>query len=885
MNAELFVDAFAAVVREHPGARALEDARSAYTYAELDRAARGLAGALAREGIRSGDLVGIGIEKSADTVVAILASWMLGAAWVPIDPGWPEARRRFVAREAGVRAVIGADVEPRAREAPAALPVRTPRDLAYVIYTSGSTGRPKGVRIAHAGLVPVLRAQIDAFALAPGKRCLLVLATTFDAAISDIGTALLAGATLIVPDGPSSPSRVRTWLEEHRITHVDLPPSFLPCIHPPPCLETVVIGGEPAPPDAVRAWAERVRVVNVYGPTEATICTSLCVCDASWSRPLLGAPIAGARYRVVDGELFIESPGVALGYVARPELEAARFVLQGGVRAFRTGDRVLAHRDGALEWVGRVDRQIKLRGVLVAPEEIEACLAAHPAVARAAVALENGELTAFVARAGASVSARALKEHVAAALPRALWPGRIAVLGALPETASCKIDYASLGAHAPVGPDEVALARIWRTALGVARVGRHDDFFALGGTSMTLLEVVAAAEGAGIALSPEALYRTPTIAALAKAPVSEHACSTELLRADAERAMPSTRALAVRGAGAVLVTGATGALGRRVVRELAGREVRCLVRREAAVSGARLVVGDVAKPRFGLSVAEWERLRAEVSDVYHLAANVHFALPYERLHDTNVKGTAHVLAFARGKRLHLASTLSVGACAEPQRGRFMESDRLEAHARVFGGYAQSKWAAEHLAARAGEGEAWTTYRLGLLVGEERSQLFSFVRGVARLGVLPRAAIDASERLRFDVTPADWAARALVALSHGPEGARVYHLCGPRPVSLAELLDAMRAAGVEIAPVPADEFCARALALPSGEVEATALLSLCRRALATGSRHAMRDLFLATESTFDASEALSALPDGLACPRADRPLVERYVALALEGARS
>src|SRR5262249_33003718 len=158
-----------------------------------------------------------------------------------------------------------------------------------------------------------------------------VISPTFDASISDIGTALLSGATLVVPDGP--PTRVREQIARHGITHVDLPPALLARIaDPPACLETVVIGGEVAPAAIVRPLAARVRVVNVYGPTEATICTSLCVCDARWSRALLGDPIAGMRYHIEDGELLIEGPGLALGYVARPEIEAARFVTRGARR-------------------------------------------------------------------------------------------------------------------------------------------------------------------------------------------------------------------------------------------------------------------------------------------------------------------------------------------------------------------------------------------------------------------------------------------------------------------------------------------------------------------------------------------------------------------------
>jgi nonribosomal peptide synthetase DhbF len=908
MTDALFVDEFARVARAHAGRLALEHGETRLTYAELAEHARALAGALAREGVARGDLVAIALPKSSDTVVAILAVWLLGAAWVPIDPSWPEGRARFIAREASVRAAIGApiagvpSISAAARATLRARGERAPTDLAYVMYTSGSTGAPKGVRVSHAGIVPVLRAQSAAFHLTAAKRCLLVLAPTFDACISDIGTALLAGATLVVPEGTAAPSRVRAWLADHRITHVDLPPSLLariPARTLPPCLQTVVIGGEVAPAAAVRAWAKHVRVVNVYGPTEATICASLCVCDTTWSRPLLGEPIAGARYRVEDGELLIEGPGLALGYVARSELEAARFVKRGAARAYRTGDRVKRHRDGALEFAGRLDRQVKVRGVLVAPEEIEACLAAHPAVARAAVVVRGEELAAFVVPR-VKITRSALARHVAARLPRALWPTRLAVVPELPQTPSGKVDLEALArmplargrssttAAQPRGALERALARLFRAALGIESLGRSDDFFDLGGDSLAVLEVVAAAEAGGMPLSPEAIYLRPTVAALARAPVEEHALSARALARDVEKALTLACAPPERGGGAVLVTGATGFLGARVVRELVreGREVHCLVRGREAPQGTHAHHGDVSQPRFGLGREEWDRLREQVSSVYHLAACVHFALPYARLRATNLLGTAHVLAFARGKRLHYASTLSVGACAEPRRARFAEATPLGEDGRIFGGYAQSKWAAEALVRRAGEREAprWTIYRLGLLAGDSRTgrgaracQLGAFVRGVARVGALPRTAVANAERLRFDVTPVDWAARALVALSLGEREERVFHLCGPRPASLAELLGVVPH---RVEALSAAAFRRRVEASAIDHATATTLLSLCRRALSTDDRHAMRDLFLATEVTFGRTNTARALPD-MPCPPPGRALLARYVGDALE----
>jgi thioester reductase-like protein len=251
-----------------------------------------------------------------------------------------------------------------------------------------------------------------------------------------------------------------------------------------------------------------------------------------------------------------------------------------------------------------------------------------------------------------------------------------------------------------------------------------------------------------------------------------------------------------------------------------------------------------------------------VSVVYHLAAAVQFAEPYERLRETNLVGTARVLAFARGKVLHYASTLSVGACVAPPPSRFHEKDRLDAE-HVFGGYAQSKWAAEVLVEAARDDEAWTTYRLGLLTG---GQLTTFVRGVARIGALPR--IDDAWRLRFDVTPVEWAARALVAIARRPRASPVFHLAGPRPASLAELTLAIRGEDVPVDLVDNEAFRRRVSAAPLDHTTATAFLSLCERT--TGDRqrrHAMRDLFLATDTTFDTTETERLLPD-LPCPAPD-----------------
>ena len=367
------------------------------------------------------------MPKSAEYVTALLACWMAGAAFVPVDPGLPAERRRFILRTADPKVLIAAHEDPdaaslaipvscarphpiprlRAREGLEAEVDRTqtipPSRLAYVFFTSGSTGEPKGVMVEHRGLLPMLDRQIEVFGLGIGKRVLFLLSTMFDASVSDIGTALLSGATLVI----ASEHRLRPLsmltetLRTERITHVDIAPSLLAALDAEctlPDLECAVVGGEPMPADAARAWSQRLRLVNVYGPTEATVCASLCLIGPDWERPLIGDPIPGTSCAVIDsegrsssrGELLILGDGLARGYLKQPELTGARFIRFGADRAYRTGDLVEIDSHGRLVFLGRTDRQIKIRGQLVAPEETEAHLAQLPGVARAAVIPRRG---------------------------------------------------------------------------------------------------------------------------------------------------------------------------------------------------------------------------------------------------------------------------------------------------------------------------------------------------------------------------------------------------------------------------------------------------------------------------------------------------------------
>ncbi len=849
MIARHFVDQLREVVEANPDAIAVAcSGEPAMDYAQLWTRATSLAAAIAEAGAERGEAVALHVERSPDFIIGMVASWLAGTAWVPVLPELPEARRRLIVDETRARvAVVASDRVPAwlhqrcrvidARSAGSARQLVAERalaDRAYLIYTSGSTGRPKGVVVSHRGLVPMLEAQIAAFELRAGDRCLWMLSPGFDASVSDVGTALLAGATIHI----EHPARLRSGsglvevLRQRAITHVDLPPSLLPLLplEPPPSLRTIVVGGEVCAPAAIRAWASRVRVVNVYGPTEATVCTSLAICDASWQRPLLGSTLPHVTCEVVDDELQIAGPGLADGYLDRPQLEATKFVQRAGRRWFRTGDRVRLI-DGALEFVGRLDRQLKIAGVLVAPEEIEARLRDHAELVDAVVTAElagtrSRLVTHYVAARDLDAE---LRDHLAHHLDARLVPRRFVRVPSIARTASGKLTLPPALADRgqdlqPAGIAEVlartgrsgleplvttterSLAAIWERLLGIAP-SRDDDFFALGGDSLAVIEHVGLAELAGLAMTAEQLYAHPTLAGLAQAidngaPHPTPSCASlvedlAILRFAPER--PRARVATTPDpvpdlhVGASVLTGASGFLGAHVLVELVARTsgpIVCLVREPtkligvlrgvvggeraiaAMASRVRVIASDVTAPRLGVGEALWEELARTATAIVHCAADVSLAKPYRALRAANVDGTARVLELAAAGRaeVHHASTLSVFVGSDRAPGVLRESDALETAGRLHGGYAQSKWAAEWLAREAGA----SVYRFGLLTGDTRTGrapprdwLTWFLRGLARVGAVPRL----DRELRVDITPIDHASRAFAALIVGAPRAR------------------------------------------------------------------------------------------------------------------
>ncbi|RGD57175.1 amino acid adenylation domain-containing protein [Kitasatospora xanthocidica] len=551
---------FAAQAARTPHAPALTDGRRSWTYRDLAERVERLARDLGRRGAGPERTVALVLPRSMELVAAELAVVRAGAAFLPVDPGYPAERRALMLADAAPALVLDDPAAVRA-----ALETERPEDRdrtdlpaadgtdhpAYVIYTSGSTGTPKGVVVTHRGIAGFTAAAIDNYAVGPGDRVLQFSSPSFDASVLELFVSVLTGATLVIPpDGPWLGEELAAVLDGQRITHTLIPPAALATVpagagrH----LRTLIVGAEACSAELVDRWAPGRRMVNSYGPTEATIV-------ATWTGPLTagtGAPTIGgalphARVYVLDeamrpqppgtdGELYLGGEGVARGYLGRPGLTAARFVADPfgppGARLYRTGDRARFTADGELEFLGRLDRQVKVRGFRIEPGEIEAALRAHSAVDQAVVVVREDEpghtrLVGYATPADPELppDPAALRTALAAALPAHLVPAVVVVLPALPLTPQLKIDQRALpaparqgaaGGLAPRTERERALAAVWAEVLGLDAVGAEDDFFDLGGDSvLAALTLARITERLGVRLTLRDVFTARTVAALA----------------------------------------------------------------------------------------------------------------------------------------------------------------------------------------------------------------------------------------------------------------------------------------------------------------------------------------------------------------------------------
>ncbi|UZG58623.1 amino acid adenylation domain-containing protein [Rhodococcus opacus] len=551
------------------------------SYEQLDTASSQLARILIAEGIGTEDTVAIALPRSPEAILAVWATTKTGAAFLPIDPNYPKDRITHMLSDS--RAALGVTTTEHATTLPEPLPwlvIDTPdletrcntmdsgpitdtdrlrplhtTNTAYLLYTSGSTGTPKGVVVTHQGLANLAAEQRERFTITPDSRTLAVASPSFDASVFELLLATGAGATMVIaPPTVFGGDELTHLLHTTHVTHAVITPAALATIDPTDLhtLHTVLSAGEACTPDLLTRWATPTdtspthaprRFFNGYGPTETTVMSN-CSGPLPPGGPVtIGGPIRGTHAYVLDdrlrpvptgvtAELHLAGIQLARGYHSRPALTAERFVANPygppGERMYRTGDLVRWHPDGNLEYLGRRDLQVKIRGHRIELGEIEATLTTHPDITHAAVTVHHGtvteQLVAYVVPTpGAHLDPDTLTATVGARLPDFMVPSVFVTLDRMPVSVNGKIDRRALPAPAPsnrqfrppVTPTEQTIADVFTDVLGVDRVGVDESFFALGGDSIVAIQLVSRAKARGVVFSSRDVFERRTVGGLA----------------------------------------------------------------------------------------------------------------------------------------------------------------------------------------------------------------------------------------------------------------------------------------------------------------------------------------------------------------------------------
>ena len=533
------------------------------TYRQLNQQANQLARYLTELGVKSEVLVGIGVERSPEMVIALLAILKAGGAYVPIDPKYPLERIEYILEDSQISVLLtrsgvidskltGCQVVDLDSQQQAIAQYSTSNldlaysldTLAYVIYTSGSTGKPKGVLVTHRGISNLAYAQSKTFGIKADSCVLQFASFSFDASISEIVMTFVAGAKLCLATSESllPGSDLLKLLRQQQVTHVTLPPSALAVLphEPLPKLEAIVVAGESCPPELAAKWSQGRNFFNAYGPTETTVCATIWQYNHEESFPI-GRPIANTQIYILDellqpvptgvvGEIYIGSIGIARGYLNRPELTEQRFIVNpfnNSEKIYKTGDLGRYLADGNIEYLGRIDHQVKIRGFRIELGEIEHILNTHVDVAQGTVIARedqpgNKRIVAYVVpKDNSQLEVTELRQFLQDKLPKYMIPSAFVLLESLPVTSNGKIDRRALpiprvennsNSISPRTNTEKNIAQIWQEVLGVQSISVEDNFFHLGGHSLLAVKLSSKLEQTfDVNLPLAMLFQMPTI--------------------------------------------------------------------------------------------------------------------------------------------------------------------------------------------------------------------------------------------------------------------------------------------------------------------------------------------------------------------------------------
>ncbi len=937
-HTKTLVELFAEQVVRSPDATAVVFHNDSLSYRELDQRANQLAHYLCDNGVVAESLVAVCLDRSIEMVVALLGILKSGGAYVPIDPSYPEDRISYMISDSKASMIITCEQflshisEHGARviclgtdNALSAYPVESPQvhvspeHLAYVIYTSGSTGKPKGVMIPNSAITNHMLWMQSVCPVGVEDAVLQKTSFSFDASVWEFYAPLLTGGRLVMArqGGHLDPDYLIQTIQKYAITTLQLVPSmlgvlleqksFAKCLS----LNQVYCGGEALSLALVTQFHDTftsVDLYNLYGPSEATIDATFSLCRRGGTTVSIGRPVANCKAFILDrnltpvpvgviGELYLSGAGLARGYLNQPKLTAQKFIdvtdrqlWETDIRLYKTGDLARFISGGDIQYMGRTDHQIKLRGFRVELGEIESVINKSDLVYDNAV-LAHGEggrmqyLQAYVVPADMSLSFKALKEQlledISEKLPEYMVPSIFIEMDRLPHTPNGKIDRKALPEPelnsdiihtAPETPLEHELVAVWQDLLGSNDIGLHDNFFDLGGHSLLTVRLLARINekyGQKVALSH--FFKNPTIQWLALrieggedfVPDDSKINLDQEAVLEPEILVENRAVVSLKRAENIFITGVTGFVGAFLLKELLHKtsaRIHCLVRAKNAEEGeerirkglefykiwdpqlaSRIVPvpGDLAVKNLGIDAAKHLQLQKEIDIIYHNGALVHHILPFSTLKAANVNGTMEVLKLACTKKckpVHFISTLdvfssSVGKQLCTESTPIDQEEHLESK-----GYSSSKWVAEKLVQIARKrGIPTSIYRLGLVAADSRSgacntsdHMGLFIRSCITMDCFPETMPS------VQLGPVDTLTEAIVYLS-GREDLqdKDFHLFNPEAIPAETILSECRNQnGTKLKPITNDKWFDMVEAGKNSEqaLPITPYLSMYRKAL-------------------------------------------------------